>query len=163
MVWGLPVNRLYYYITWEAYFIGHLYSLCPYCFDYITYAYMQLFSNAINWSNDVLWLYWRTILLILIAKYFVVNILAKLTRRLARVTFGMSSSNVYLCFQLTSLVHNIPLSCISLSVYKLRMVLLDNARDTKVSNHSIGTVFIHFLNWSALDTGKGLKLLVCST
>ncbi|XP_065916341.1 hydroxysteroid 11-beta-dehydrogenase 1-like protein B [Dysidea avara] len=47
MIRGLPLKKLYYYITWDGFFVGHLYSLCPYCFDYIGTYFGQLFSDSI--------------------------------------------------------------------------------------------------------------------
>ncbi|XP_065917621.1 11-beta-hydroxysteroid dehydrogenase 1-like [Dysidea avara] len=32
---GIPLKKLYYFITWDTFIIGHLSSLCPVCFDRI--------------------------------------------------------------------------------------------------------------------------------
>ena len=40
IVRGIPQKKLYYYITWDTFIVGHLSSLCPVCFD-------RLFAQAI--------------------------------------------------------------------------------------------------------------------
>ncbi|XP_065917129.1 hydroxysteroid 11-beta-dehydrogenase 1-like protein A [Dysidea avara] len=46
MLKGLPLKNLYYYVTWDGFIIGHLYSLCPYCFDYAITIFGKMFSET---------------------------------------------------------------------------------------------------------------------
>ena len=48
MLQGIPLGKLWYYIDWELYIVGHLYSLCPSFFDMFVRLHLRLTSNLFS-------------------------------------------------------------------------------------------------------------------
>lgn len=48
MLQGIPLGKLWYYIDWELYIIGHLYSVCPQFFDIFVRLHLRLTSHLFS-------------------------------------------------------------------------------------------------------------------
>ena len=48
MLRGIPLRRLWYYVEWRLYLVGHLYSLFPEFFDWFVRFYLPQTSHLFN-------------------------------------------------------------------------------------------------------------------